>query len=203
MGSRHDGRGGRGNRILTDSTRRTGTFLALVRLSLYLTISTETLRTSALYKRLSSPQEVRHVRSPASCPCALADCGFVLLVCAFYKFSFLHAGDDAMLSFWIRAGAVLYCLLLPLGLWLFHADRRFLIAFLVLRILQFVAALVVVLAGVLSTDFVTAILYAFLVFSLPYAALPLPDPAWIAGCICVYSVLLMLPCGLLLRRNQG
>ena len=122
---------------------------------------------------------------------------------AFFKFSFLHAGDDSTLSFWIRAGAVLYCLLLPLGLWLFRADRRFVAAFLVLRILQFVAALVVVLAGVLSTDFVTAILYAFLVFSLPYAALPLPDPAWIAGCICVYSALLLLPCGLLLRRNQG
>lgn len=122
---------------------------------------------------------------------------------AFYKFSFLRAEDDSTLSFWIRAGAVLYCILLPLGLWLFRADRRFVAAFLVLRILQFVAALVVVLAGVLSTDFVTAILYAFLVFSLPYATLPLPDPAWIVGCVCVYSVLLMLPCGLLLRQNQG
>ena len=122
---------------------------------------------------------------------------------AFFKFSFLHAGDDSTLSFWIRAGAVLYCILLPLGLWLFRADRRFVAAFLVLRILQFVAALVVVLAGVLSTDFVTAILYAFLVFSLPYATLPLSEPVWIAGCICVYSVLLLLPCVLLLRRNQG
>ena len=122
---------------------------------------------------------------------------------AFFKFSFLHAGDDSPLSLWIRAGAVLYCILLPLGLWLFRADRRFVAAFLVLRILQFVAALVVVLAGVLSTDFVTAILYAFLVFSLPYATLPLSEPVWIAGCICVYSVLLLLPCVLLLRRNQG
>ena len=31
---------------------------------------------------------------------------------AFFKFSFLHAGDDSTLSFWIRAGAVLYCILL-------------------------------------------------------------------------------------------
>ena len=100
---------------------------------------------------------------------------------AFYKFSFLRAEDDSPLSFWIRVGAVLYCILLPLGLWLFRADRRFVAAFLVLRTLQFVAALVVVLAGVLSTDFITAILYAFLVFSLPYATLPLSDPAWIAG----------------------
>ena len=122
---------------------------------------------------------------------------------AFYKFSFLRAGDDSPLSFWIRAGAVLYCLLLPLGLWLFRADRRFLAAFLVLRILQFVPALVVVLAGVLSSDFITAILYAFLVFFLPYATLPLSDPIWIAGCICVYSVLLMLPCVVLLRRRKG
>ena len=122
---------------------------------------------------------------------------------AFYKFSFLRAEDDSPLSLWIRAGAVLYCLLLPLGLGLFRADRRFVAAFLVLRTLQFVAALVVVLAGVLSTDFITAILYAFLVFSLPYATLPLSDPAWIAGCICVYSALLMLPCGLLLRRRKG
>mgnify|MGYP007046417666 CR=1 FL=1 len=122
---------------------------------------------------------------------------------AFYKFSFLRAEDDSTLSFWIRAGAVLYCILLPLGLWLFRADRRFVAAFLVLRILQFVAALVVVLAGVLSTDFVTAILYAFLVFSLPYATLPLSEPVWIAGCVCAYSMLLLLPCVLLLRRNQG
>lgn len=122
---------------------------------------------------------------------------------AFYKFSFLRAEDDSPLSFWIRVGAVLYCILLPLGLWLFRADRRFVAAFLVLRILQFVAALVVVLAGVLSTDFVTAILYAFLVFSLPYATLPLSEPVWIAGCICVYSALLLLPCVLHLRRNQG
>ena len=122
---------------------------------------------------------------------------------AFYKFSFLRAGDDSPLSFWIRAGAVLYCLLLPLGLWLFRTDRRFLAVFLVLRILQFVPALVVVLAGVLSTDFITAILYAFLVFFLPYATLPLSDPVWIAGCICVYSVLLILPCVVLLRRRKG
>ncbi len=122
---------------------------------------------------------------------------------AFYKFSFLRAGDDSPLSFWIRAGAVLYCLLLPLGLWLFRADRRFLAAFLVLRILQFVPALVVVLAGVLSSDFITAILYAFLMFFLPYATLPLSDPIWIAGCICVYSVLLMIPCVVLLRRRKG
>ena len=122
---------------------------------------------------------------------------------AFYKFSFLRAGDDSPLSFWIRAGAVLYCILLPLGLWLFRADRRFVAAFLVLRSLQFVAALVVVLAGVLSTDFIVAILYAFLFFSLPYATLPLSDPVWIAGCICVYSALLMLPCVLLLRRRKG
>ena len=122
---------------------------------------------------------------------------------AFYKFSFLRAEDDSPLSFWIRVGAVLYCILLPLGLWLFRADRRFVAAFLVLRILQFVAALVVVLAGELSTDFVTAILYAFLVFSLPYATLPLSEPVWIAGGICVYSELLLLPCGLLLRQNQG
>lgn len=122
---------------------------------------------------------------------------------AFYKFSFLRAEDDSPLSFWIRVGAVLYCILLPLGLWLFRADRRFVAAFLVLRTLQFVAALVVVLAGVLSTDFITAILYAFLVFSLPYATLPLSDPAWIAGCICVYSALLMLPCVLLLRRRKS
>ena len=122
---------------------------------------------------------------------------------AFYKFSFLRAGDDSPLSFWIRAGAVLYCILLPLGLWLFRADRRFVAAFLVLRILQFVAALVVVLAGVLSTDFIVAILYAFLLFSLPYATLPLSDPVWVAGCICVYSALLMLPCVLLLRRRKG
>ena len=122
---------------------------------------------------------------------------------AFYKFSFLRAEDDSTLSFWIRVGAVLDCIRLPLGLGLFRADRRFVAAFLVLRILQFVAALVVVLAGVLSTDFVTAILSAFLVFSLPYATLPLSEPVWIAGCICVYSALLMLPCGLLLRQNQG
>ena len=122
---------------------------------------------------------------------------------AFHRFSFLRAGDDSPLSFWIRAGAVLYCLLLPLGLWLFRADRRFLAAFLVLRILQFVPALVVVLAGVLSTDFITAILYAFLVFFLPYATLPLSDPVWIAGCICVYSVLLILPCVVLLRRHKS
>lgn len=121
---------------------------------------------------------------------------------AFYKFSFLRAEDDSTLSFWIRAGAVLYCILLPLGLWLFRADRRFVAAFLVLRILQFVAALVVVLAGVLSTDLTLAILSACIVFFLPYAALPLPDPAWIAGCVCVYSVLLLLPCVLHLRRNQ-
>lgn len=122
---------------------------------------------------------------------------------AFYKFSFLRAGDDSPLSFWIRVGAVLYCLLLPLGLWLFRADRQFLAAFLVLRILQFVPALVVVLAGVLSSDFITAILYAFLVFFLPYATLPLSDPVWIAGCICVYSMLLILPCVVLLRRRKG
>lgn len=122
---------------------------------------------------------------------------------AFYRFSFLRAGDDSPLSFWIRTGAVLYCLLLPLGLWLFRADRRFLAAFLVLRILQFVPALVVVLAGVLSSDFITAILYAFLVFFLPYATLPLSDPVWIAGCICVYSVVLMIPCAVLLRRRKG
>lgn len=122
---------------------------------------------------------------------------------AFFKFSFLHAGDDSTLSFWIRAGAVLYCLLLPLGLWLFHADRRFLIAFLVLRLLQCIPALVLVLASVLVTDLTLAILSACFVFFLPYAALPLPDPAWIVGCVCVYSVLLLLPCVLLLRRNQG
>ena len=122
---------------------------------------------------------------------------------AFYRFSFLRAGDDSPLSFWIRAGAVLYCLLLPLGLWLFRADRRFLAAFLVLRILQFVPALVVVLAGVLSSDFITAILYAFLVFFLPYATLPLSDPVWIAGCICVYSVVLIIPCAVLLRRHKS
>ena len=122
---------------------------------------------------------------------------------AFYRFSFLRAGDDSPLSFWIRTGAVLYCLLLPLGLWLFRADRRFLAAFLVLRILQFVPALVVVLAGVLSSDFITAILYAFLVFFLPSATLPLSDPVWIAGCICVYSVVLMIPCAVLLRRRKG
>ena len=122
---------------------------------------------------------------------------------AFYKFSFLRAGDESPLSFWIHAGAVLYCLLLPLGLWLFRADRRFVAAFLVLRSLQFAAALVVVLAGVLSTDFIVAILYAFLVFSLPYATLPLSDPVWVAGCICVYTIVLMLPCVLLLRRRKG
>ena len=122
---------------------------------------------------------------------------------AFYKFSFLRAEDDSTLSFWIRAGAVLYCLLLPLGLWLFHADRRFLIAFLVLRLLQCIPALVLVLASVLATDLTLAILSACIVFFLPYAALPLPDPVWIAGCICVYSALLMLPCGLLLRQHQG
>lgn len=43
---------------------------------------------------------------------------------AFYKFSFLRAEDDSPLSFWIRVGAVLYCILLLLGLWLFRADRR-------------------------------------------------------------------------------
>ena len=122
---------------------------------------------------------------------------------AFFKFSFLHAGDDSSLSFWIRAGAVLYCILLPLGLWLFRADRRFVAAFLVLRILQFVAALVLVLASVLSTDLTLAILSACIVFFLPYAALPLPDPAWIVGCVCAYSMLFLLPCVLLLRRNQG
>ena len=122
---------------------------------------------------------------------------------AFFKFSFLHAGDDSTLSFWIRAGAVLYCLLLPLGLWLFHADRSVLIAVLVLRILQCIPALVLVLASVLSTDLTLAILSACIVFFLPYAALPLSEPVWIAGCICVYSALLMLPCGLLLRQNQG
>ena len=30
---------------------------------------------------------------------------------AFYKFSFLRAEDDSPLSFWIRVGAVLYCIL--------------------------------------------------------------------------------------------
>ena len=121
---------------------------------------------------------------------------------AFYKFSFLRAEDDSTLSFWIRAGAVLYCILLPLGLWLFRADRRFVAAFLVLRILQCSPALVLVLASVLSTGLTLAILSACIVFFLPYAALPLPDPAWIVGCVCVYSVLLLLPCVLHLRRNQ-